>query len=100
MTDPAEKYRDKVSPEHTMLMNTIGFAYQLMEAQRQQLRLFLDAERSAHAVGHIIDPTLYRDMINSESFAQQLVLCRAAEAFLAACDEVKAKTMPPIGGRP
>lgn len=88
--DPATKYRDRVAPEHEMAMQAIGMARMMLSAEhvRQQLELLDKAERDAHAIGHITDPTMYRDMINSKSFAQQMVLVRAALAFLRATDAV------------
>jgi hypothetical protein len=93
MSDPAEKYRSKVAPEHELAMQAIGMARMMLAAPhvRPQLELLEKAERDAHSIGHITDPTLYRDMINSKSFAQQMVLIRAALTFLRATDELAAE---------
>ena len=88
--DPAMKYRDRVEPKHAMAMQAIGMARMMLSAEhvRPQLELLDRAERDAHSIGHIIDPTMYHDMINSKSFAQQMTLVRAALAFLRATDDV------------
>ena len=87
MTDPAEKYRDKVDPQHKMAMEAIVFMAQVLEPHREQFEKLLKAERDMHSVGAILNPTLYRDMIYSKSFAQQMRLVKAAVQFL---DEVAA----------
>lgn len=96
MTDPAEKYRDKVDPNHKMAMDAIAFSRQLLEPQAEHLRALLKAEQHAHAIGHITDPTMYRDMIYSKSFAQQIRLARAALAYIdelnAVAEEIGEKT--------
>lgn len=88
MSDPAEKYRGRVSPEHQMAMDAVGFARHLLDQHREKFDALLKAERDAHSFGHIVDPTLYRDMIQSKSFALQIKLVRAAVAFLDECDAV------------
>jgi hypothetical protein len=90
MSDPAEKYRNKVAPEHELAMQAIGMARMMLDAPhvRLQLELVDESERDAHSFGHITDPTLYRDMISSRSFADQMILVRAALTFLKATDEV------------
>lgn len=88
MTDTAEKYRDKVDPEHKMAMDiTIG-VYGNLKMVEEQLRKIQDAERRSHSIGHIIDPTFYRDQINSKSFAEQLKIINAAIAFIDVMDGV------------
>lgn len=96
MSDPALKYRDRVAPEHELAMQAVGMARMMLNAEhvRPQLELLDTSERHAHSVGHIMDPTMYRDMINSKSFAQQMRLVRAALAFLRETDAVAADINP------
>lgn len=82
MTDPADKYRDKVDPIHKMAMDAIGMARHILNIYSEQYDILLEVENDAHSIGHILNPTLYRDMIHSKSFAQQIKLCRAAQNFL------------------
>jgi hypothetical protein len=88
------KYADKVSPEHRAAMEALGFAYQLLAQHREQFERLLESERYMHNVGALIDPSLYRHMLSSESFRQQTRVCTAAIAFLkevgAVADEVAA----------
>jgi hypothetical protein len=91
MSDPAEKYRDKVSPEHEVAMSSIGAAYHILAMHRAHFKELIEAERRSHSIGHMIDPTLYRDMISSKSFALQLKLINAAVAFLDAADPIVAE---------
>lgn len=93
--DPAEKYRDKVSPEHKMAMDAIGFMRQILGQHREQFDALLKSEQHMHSVGGLLDPTLYRDMIYSKSFEQQMRLVRAAVAFLKEVDAVAAEIEPP-----
>lgn len=81
------------SAEHALAMQAVGIARMSLNAEhvRPQLELLDEAERRSHSVGHILDPTLYRDQINSASFADQMTLVRAALAFLRATDEIEAK---------
>lgn len=88
MIDPATKYAGNVDPAHRLAMDTLAMTRQLLMPHRGHFESFLEAERRAHSVGHILDPTLYRDMINSKSFEQQVRLVRAAVAFLDATDAV------------
>lgn len=94
--DPADRYRDKVAPEHKLAMQAIGFVRQLLEPHREQFEILDKAERDSHSFGHILDPTLYRDMIHSKSFAQQMRMVRAALAFMneirAVAKEIEGKT--------
>jgi hypothetical protein len=99
MSDPAEKYRDQVNPEHEAAMQAIGLAHLLMNEHREHLARFLQARRDLDSFGHIVDPTLYRDVTSSRSMAQQVRLVEAALAFLreakAVTDEViKARGQP------
>ena len=89
MMDPGEKYRDKVSPEHLAAMQAIGMMWQLLGQHREQFDALLKAENDMHNFGGLIDPRLYRDMIYSESFKQQIRLVKAAVAFLKEIDAVK-----------
>ena len=91
--DPAELYADRVAPEHRHTMETVAMAYHTLTMVAPHLRELEEAERRAHSVGHIFNPTLYRDMIGSKSFAQQMKIVRAALAFVAAMDAVKAEMM-------
>lgn len=88
MSDPADKYADKVSPEHVMAMQAVGLVRSILEPQRAHFEELLEAERNMHNVGFVLDPTLYRDMIHSKSFERQMKLVRAALAFLRETDEV------------
>lgn len=94
MSDPAHAYRDKVDPSHKMAMDAVCFMRQLLGPHREQLQKLIDSERQMHSVGHILDPTLYRDMIYSKSFEQQMRLARAALAFLDEADAVAAELKP------
>jgi hypothetical protein len=98
MSDPADKYRDRVDPMHKMAMDAIGMARILLNTYKDQYDTLIEAERSAHSIGHIIDPTLYRDMINSKSFAQQIKLCRAAQTFLRHVNAVADEITPAASG--
>lgn len=89
--DPAELYADRVAPEHRQTMETVAMAYHTLTMAAPHLRALDEAERRAHSVGHIVNPTLYRDMIGSKSFSQQMRIVRAALKFVAALDEVKAE---------
>lgn len=91
MEDPALKYADKVSPAHKMAMEAIGMLYQVLNQHRKQFEELIESERNMHTVGAILDPTLYRDMLYSRSFAQQMRLVRAAVAFLKEVDGVYAE---------
>lgn len=82
MSDPAEKYRDKVSPQHRLAMDSLALARELMQPHYDHLKSVIDAERHSHSIGPFVDPTLYRDMIQSRSFQQQLKVIRAAIRFL------------------
>ena len=76
--DPAEKYQDQVDPKHALAMQTIGLSYKLLAPQMEQIERFLNAEEQSHAIGHILDPTLYRDQINSKSFASQVTMAKSS----------------------
>ena len=95
MDDTAEKYRDKVDPAHQMAMEAIGFMRQILGQHREKFAALLKSEQDMHSFGGMIDPTLYRDMIYSKSFAQQIRLVKAAVAFLNEVDAVAAEIAPP-----
>jgi hypothetical protein len=87
MADSAEKYADKVDPMHKAAMDlTIG-AFHQIDIVIDRLRKLDKAERDSHSIMHITDPTMYRDMIYSKSFALQMKIIRAAIDFH---DEVSA----------
>lgn len=88
--DPSQKYRDKVSPDHKAAMDAVVFASQLVEPYSDEIDKFLKAESEAHSFGHIVDPTLYLDMINSKNFALQVRMAKAAQAFIREMASVKA----------
>lgn len=82
MTDPSEKYRAAVDPAHKLAIDSIAFAFQLLEPQTAHIVKFLEAEQRSHALGPILDPTFYRDQINSKNFALQVRMAQAARAFI------------------
>ena len=88
MADPATKYVDKVSPEHKMAMEAIGFMRQILGQHREQFERLIKSERDMRSFGGMLDPTLYKDMLYSKSFAQQMRLVKAAVAFLKEVDTV------------
>src|SRR5690348_7235789 len=91
MNDPAQNYRNQVDPEHAMAMQAIGLARMALETHRARFETLLKARADMDSVGHILNPTLYRDMIHSRSFAQQIKLVEAALAFLRETDAVAAE---------
>jgi hypothetical protein len=88
MTDPSEKYRNKLDPEHKAVMDLIIGAYYTIKMVETHLRKLDESERFAHSIGHITDPTLYKDMISSKSFADQMHIVRAALKFIGEVDEL------------
>ena len=88
MNDPALKYRDKVDPEHAIAMQSIGLARMVMTQHRARFEELLKARQNIDSIGIVLDPTLYRDVLDSKSLAQQLRMVRAALAFLDQIDEV------------
>ena len=86
-----DQYRDKADPRPKLAMKAIGFTAQLLEPQREVFDAFLKAENDIHSFGHVLHPTLYRDMIHSKKFAQQTRLIKAALAFLDEVAAVKAE---------
>ena len=99
MTDPAEKYRDKISPEHKVAMDTLMFMYQVLLPHRDQFAGLINAAENMHNSGFITDPTLYLEMINSKSFEHQLRLARAGLAFINECEAVQTATTTEIDPR-
>ena len=89
--DPSNKYKDQLDPIHKMAMDAIVFANQLLEPHTAQIDRFLEAEQRSHSIGHILDPTLYRDQINSQNFALQVRMARAARAFIRELASIKAE---------
>jgi hypothetical protein len=87
MSDPGLKYADRVDPAHKMAMEAIGFMRQILGQHREQFDKLIKAESNMHDFGGVLDPTLYRDMLHSKGFKQQMRLVRAAVVFL---DEVDA----------
>jgi hypothetical protein len=94
MPDPVDKYGDKLDPRHKMAMDAIGFMHQVLSPHREQFETLVKATRDMHSIGVILDPTLYRDMLYSKSFDQQIRLARAALTFLRDVDAVKAELEP------
>lgn len=84
-------------PVHKMTMEAIGFAAQLLTPHAEYLGQFIEAERSMHSYLHIADPTMYRDAIRSDSLRQQIVLAKAALAFVLEVQKVKYELRPPEG---
>ncbi len=96
MTDPAKKYAGKVDPKHALAMSSIGLMQQILKPHREQFERLINAEKSAHSHMHILDPTLYRDMLNSRSFAQQIRLVTAALKFINEVDAVARELEKPL----
>ncbi len=88
MDDPAEKYANDLDPKHVVVMNLVLNAYHTLKMVEPHLAALSDAEVSSHSVGHIVNPTLYRDMISSKKFAAQMKFVRAALAFIKTSDEI------------
>ncbi len=89
--DIIEKYAKHVTPEHRMAMQAIGLFRNMLAQHREQFEALVKAERDMHNFGGMIDPTLYRDMLHSDSIKQQLRLVKAALAFLDEIDAVAAE---------
>lgn len=75
--------------EHKMALEAIGFAAQVLASHKERYELLIESERNMHSIGHILDPTLYRDMIHSKNFEWQMRLVRAALAFLREFEAVR-----------
>jgi hypothetical protein len=52
---------------------------------------WIDDCQNAHSVGHIIDPTAYRDALHSGRLESNEAFARAALTFLRTLDELVAK---------
>lgn len=91
MADPSEKYRDKVDLIHKQAVEAIGMAYFMLDINRAHFEVFMEAKRRMESIGHITDPTLYRDMLYSKSFERQTKLIEAALAFLRCLDPIVAE---------
>ncbi|WP_316172442.1 hypothetical protein [Bradyrhizobium sp. SZCCHNRI2049] len=74
-------------------MQSIGFARQIMQQHAAHFERFIKARQRMDSVGHILDPSLYRDVINSRSLAQQVELVQAAMTFLRAIEKVAAEVV-------
>lgn len=100
MSDPAEKYRNRVDPEHEVAMQALQLAFMMLKEHRDHLRRFEASCRYMDNVGGLLDPTLYRDMLASRSFAQQKRMVDAALVFVGTIDEVmtEAKSAIKAGG--
>lgn len=96
MSDPGTKYADKVDPQFKMAMEAIGFFRQMLGQHRGEFEKLLKAKNDMDNFGGLLDPTLYRDMIYSKQFKQNLRLVRAALTFLDEIDAVAAE----VEGRP
>lgn len=89
--DLIAKYADKVTPEHRMAMEAVGFTRQVLSSQREYFQELVDAEHRIHSVGIVVDPTLYRDALYSDGLKQQIRMCKAALAFLNEIDAIAAE---------
>lgn len=88
MTDPANKYRDRLSTEHKMAMDTIAFAFQMLAPHMGQYLNVIAGNNAIESFGPVLSPTLFRDVTGSKSFAMQLKLMEAAVSFINACMDV------------
>lgn len=89
MDDIAEKYRDKLDPDHKMAMDAVFFAAQLLDMHVPTLTRFRDADRSFDTIGPILDPTLYRDALYSKTLEFQRRAIKAAVEFHREIDAVR-----------
>ena len=80
-----------VDPMHKMAMDAIGFAAQILTIHADHLGQFIEAEQRMHSFMHITDPTMYREALHSDSLRQQVVLAKAALAFILEVQKVKAE---------
>ena len=87
-TDPIQrKYADKVSPEMEKMFGSIDLAVRLMVPFVKAMRELDKAERDAHSILHITNPTIYRDMAASPNFKRNVEMVREALRFI---DKVRA----------
>lgn len=70
-----------------MVMDTVVNSAGVIDLLRKPLTDLIEQESRSHSILHITDPTLYNAMINSETFATNLRVAKAAIAF---ANEVKA----------
>ncbi len=90
MTDAiTEKYKDKVTPEYRAAITAIHFAAGMLQNHKAIYDSLLEGKRYMDNVGGLLDPTLYRDLLQSKNFERQLRLVQATLTFLAAVDEVE-----------
>ena len=88
------KYADKTTLEHKMAMEAIAMFRSLLGQHRPQFEALIEAERDMHNFGGVVfNPTLFRDMLQSKSFALQIRMVKAALVFLDEIDAV-AKELP------
>jgi hypothetical protein len=85
--DTGAKYADRVDPGFRMAMELVASSYRTMKMVESELAKVDEAERRSHAVA-VLEPTLYRDQINSKQFARNMKVVRAAISFIKAVDEV------------
>lgn len=86
-----EKYWDNVTPEYKMAMDAISMSFIMLNANRPVYEVLLKAEQDMHNFGGLRDPTLYKDMLQSQNLKRQIEAIQAVMAFLRAIDEVKTK---------
>lgn len=91
--------QDEVDQGHAMAMQAIGFMGSLLSGHRASFDALLKAERHFQSAGIVIDPTLYRQMLHSESFKLQIRLVKAAVAFIDEIDAVKAEIEAQSAGK-
>ncbi|WP_422028417.1 hypothetical protein [Pyruvatibacter mobilis] len=89
-----EKYRGWVDPAHKEAMDMAVFAAALLEPHADHLARFLEAEATSHSVMPIVNPTLYRDLINSPHFAAQVRIAKAALAFSREVEATRHEVQP------
>ena len=82
------KYENFVTPEHRAAIEAIVFAHHLLVQHQSYFAAFERARKHMDNVGHILDPTLYRDMQSSDSFKQQAAIIAAAQSFITTTKEV------------
>lgn len=76
---------------HKMAFDAIGMAAQILTPNHAHLTALIEAERSMHSHLHITDPTLYKRAMHDKGLEQQVRLARAALAFIAVVEEIKAE---------
>lgn len=91
MSDRRLSTATRLIAEHAIAMQAIGLARLALDQHRDRYELLLESRRYMDSVGGLLDPTLYRDMLGSKSFAQQERMVKAALAFLKEIDAVAAE---------